>query len=238
MRRVVLRWQMVTATFPTSTTKSDKAGRGRTRVDATPLTIRSRVSLPDGLDALVRKRLGRHLEHGATLIERVTVRFDDVNGPRGGVDTVCRIQLVISSRPSVQVEGRGTSPTEAFARAAATIKSALVKARDEHGLASRTRRRGPAAVAGAKGRRDAGVDTASVGVSASDRKAGDGRTARRNSKARTTKATVTLEDSRTRPSRKSTRRGANGSKPSQGKERTAVAMTVAPRARAARGAVR
>jgi len=39
----------------------------------------------------VRARLGRGLDPFTTRIERGTVRFEDVNGPKGGIDTVCRI---------------------------------------------------------------------------------------------------------------------------------------------------
>ena len=49
--------------------------------------------------------------------------------------------------------------------------------------------------------------------------------------------TATLEDSQTRPSRKSTRGSTNHGKPSQGKERTAVAQSVTPKARATRARV-
>lgn len=85
-----------------------------------------------------------------------------------------------------------------------------------------------------KDRRDAYVDTSQPGVSESDRKAGGGHTARRNTRKKPSRATAMLEDSRTRPSRKSTRRSANRGKTSQGKERTAVAQSVTPKARAAR----
>lgn len=86
-----------------------------------------------------------------------------------------------------------------------------------------------------KRRRDQPVDTSAPGVSASDRKAGYGSTARRNTKARTTKATATLEDSRQdRPSRKSTRKSANRAKSGTGRERKALAASSSPSARASR----
>lgn len=85
-----------------------------------------------------------------------------------------------------------------------------------------------------KARRDAYVDTSRPGVSATDRRAGDNMTARRNTKARAPRATAALEDSRTKPSRKSTRRSANRAKLSQGKERTALARAISPSARAQR----
>jgi ribosome-associated translation inhibitor RaiA len=198
------------------------------------------------------------------LLERATVRFEDVNGPKGGDDTVCRIKLVISGRPSLIAEHRAANPPAAFAQAIDKIQRALERTRDKHGLSVRGRRgsrpskhrkhaapadngeligrrvgRGRDALDSAlerpeKQRRDAYVDTASPAVSATDRKAGGNATARRNTRAKHTRATATLEDSRTRPSRKSTRRSANRAKSSQGKERTAVAVSMTPGARASR----
>lgn len=42
----------------------------------------------------------------ATSIERVSVRVDDANGPRGGIDQVCRIKATLSGAPSVIHESR------------------------------------------------------------------------------------------------------------------------------------
>lgn len=65
-----------------------------------------------------------------------------------------------------------------------------------------------------KRRRDVPVDTAQPGRSATDRRAGYGSTARRNSKLRAPHAAVLLEDSaQDRPSRKSTRRSSGRSRP-------------------------
>jgi hypothetical protein len=89
----------------------------------------------------------------------------------------------------------------------------------------------------AKPRRSRDVDTSDVGVSASDAKAGGISTARRNVMRRAPKATSALEDSRTKPSRKSTRRSANRTKGGQGLEQTAKARTASPQARAARNRV-
>jgi hypothetical protein len=76
------------------------------------------------------------------------------------------------------------------------------------------------------------ADTAQPNTSVTDRKAGGKATARRNVKARAPQATAALEDSRTKPSRKSTRRSANRVKGGQGLEQTQKAQTHAPSARA------
>jgi hypothetical protein len=86
-----------------------------------------------------------------------------------------------------------------------------------------------------KPRRDVGVDTSLPGVSATDRKAGAGSSAARNLKKNgSTKAAVALEDSREQPSRKSTRRSANRSKPSSNLTRRQKRRVRSPKARALR----
>jgi CBS domain-containing protein len=61
----------------------------------------------------IRNKLGRRLGKFASSIERVSVRTEDVNGPRGGVDQVCRIKVVLSGLPSVVYEQRDASLTAA-----------------------------------------------------------------------------------------------------------------------------
>ena|SRR5688572_23637422 len=85
-------------------------------------------------------------------------------------------------------------------------------------------------------RRDYPVDTSEPGVSATDRKAGDGSTARRNqSQAAAKKAAYALEDSSTRPSRKSTRRARNRQKPDSNLKRRHTRTMTSASQRARRG---
>ena len=57
----------------------------------------------------LRRRLAAKLGKFATSIERVSVRVADVNGPRGGVDQVCRVNVVLIGLPAVVVEERDAS---------------------------------------------------------------------------------------------------------------------------------
>jgi hypothetical protein len=97
---------------------------------------------------------------------------------------------------------------------------------------------GPAALKRAlarpeKIRRDAYLDTADPAASASERRAGGGSTARRNSRAHPgkSKQVAALEDSRTKPSRKSTRRSATRAKQGTQLERTERGLHFAPSSR-------
>lgn len=56
----------------------------------------------------IRRKIPVKLKNFASAIERVSVRLEDANGPRGGVDKVCRVKVVLRSHPSVVVEARHT----------------------------------------------------------------------------------------------------------------------------------
>jgi ribosome-associated translation inhibitor RaiA len=67
----------------------------------TPIDAEDRASL--------RRKLGTKLGKFARAIERVSVRIQDLNGPRGGIDKMCRIKVVLSGLPSVVVEHQDAS---------------------------------------------------------------------------------------------------------------------------------
>ena len=50
-------------------------------------------------------------------IERASIRFEDSNGPRGGVDLRCAIKLVVSGSDSIIIEQRGASVLDVVRRA-------------------------------------------------------------------------------------------------------------------------
>jgi ribosome-associated translation inhibitor RaiA len=56
--------------------------------------------------AYIRRKLGMKFAKFASSVERVSVRIGDTNGPRGGVDQVCRIKVVLRGLPSVVIEQR------------------------------------------------------------------------------------------------------------------------------------
>jgi hypothetical protein len=88
-------------------------------------------------------------------------------------------------------------------------------------------------------RRDIGVDTSKPGVSATDRKAGLGSSARRNLKKNvSSRSSVALEDAKGRPSRKATRKAANRAKPSNNLTRRQIRRTSSAKARARKAAAK
>ncbi len=241
--------QPVNVKFNEEIPKAKKKTLGRTDVSDTALEIHGRVKFRAGFKEHVREQMGKALGHNATLVERAQVWFDDINGPRGGVDKLCRATLVLSGLSNLHVEEEGADYAEALDRLIPKLSRALSRAADRRGKgtpkATRGRNGSKAStkeVAGEavslvvdpnligrgvgrakknldaalkrpeKARGDALVDTAKPGVSASDRRAGGAHTARRNSKRSDAGMVATLEDSMTKPSRKSTRRSANGIK--------------------------
>jgi hypothetical protein len=72
-----------------------------------PVHIRGREGDFDaGVREIIRAKLTRRLGKFADSIERASLRTEDVNGPRGGVDRVCRIKVVLRGLPSVVFEQR------------------------------------------------------------------------------------------------------------------------------------
>ena len=73
----------------------------------------------------IRKKLGRKLGKFRRAIERVSLRVTDVNGPRGGIDQVCRIKVVLSHLPSVVIETQHAVLRTAIDRALAATERAV-----------------------------------------------------------------------------------------------------------------
>lgn len=96
------------APMPPRLARAAKAQSGREQeIGRIPANIRLTRVLLDGEErSYLRRQLGAKLGKFADSIERVSVRLADVNGPRGGVDQVCRIKVVLIGLPSVVVERR------------------------------------------------------------------------------------------------------------------------------------
>lgn len=61
-------------------------------------------TLTDGIRASLMKRLTDDLNHGDDHVTRVIVRLSDINGPRGGVDKRCLIEVRLKHAPALVIE--------------------------------------------------------------------------------------------------------------------------------------
>lgn len=73
----------------------------------------------------IRRKLDRKFRKFARSIERMSVRLNDVNGPRGGVDNLCRIKVVLRNLPSVVYEKQDVSLDTAVGGAIAGAERAV-----------------------------------------------------------------------------------------------------------------
>ena len=83
------------------------------------IAVQSRgFSLTDALDNHVHRRLDFTLARGARRVRSVGVRLSDLNGPRGGVDKRCLIEIRLDGLPVVVVEDTQADLYTAIDRAA------------------------------------------------------------------------------------------------------------------------
>lgn len=92
--------------------------------------------LTDALAAYVRRRLGFGLARHADRVTHVTVRMGDENGPRGGIDKFCRIQIKLLDAAPVHISDCGPELYAVIDRASdrstRTVSKRLERARFGH----------------------------------------------------------------------------------------------------------
>ncbi|MEN8206414.1 MAG: HPF/RaiA family ribosome-associated protein [Pseudomonadota bacterium] len=90
-------------------------------------------SLTDALRSHTERRLGFALSARDDHIQRVIVRLSDINGPRGGADKCCHIQVALAHLPDVVIEDTEADLYAAIDRAAGragrTVGRRLVRKR-------------------------------------------------------------------------------------------------------------
>ncbi len=99
------------------------------------INIQSRnFRLTKALRAHVQRRLDFALSSRDDHIQRIQVRLSDINGPRGGADKRCHIQLSISHLSDVVIEDTEldlyTAIDRAADRASRTLNRRLSRQRD------------------------------------------------------------------------------------------------------------
>lgn len=119
----------VAQTFPARISKSRKRSLGRTPPASTPLHVRAiGADLDESTRRWIADRAARRLEKYAPHIERLSFRFEDANGPRGGRDSICRGKAVLSGLPSAIVQKRAHTRRQAFDLASRQLARGVDKA--------------------------------------------------------------------------------------------------------------
>ncbi len=74
------------------------------------------------------RRLQFALSRFASRISRVELVIDDENGPKGGVDTACRIQVSLPGLPEVVVTDKDSNISACIARIAERAQRSVARA--------------------------------------------------------------------------------------------------------------
>jgi len=93
----------------------------------TTFSVHGDRTLGSGFQASIESRLAAILKGQNARIERVAVRFEDLNGPKGGDDTACRIQVTLAGYQPVVVEARAEGEQHAFRLAIPKLTAALAR---------------------------------------------------------------------------------------------------------------
>lgn len=88
------------------------------------------LTISDALRTHIERRLHFALSRFGARILRVAVRLEDINGPRGGVDKLCRIGVTLLGAGHVHVEVLDSESLSAVDRAADRIQGAVARAID------------------------------------------------------------------------------------------------------------
>jgi len=99
-----------------------KKSTARPRQSLLPLIDITGLEITPTLKIRIARRLRRALAGVRTNPVRVHVAFTDVNGPKGGLDARCAIDLRIPKTPALHVEETDDRDVTAFDRAAAVIE--------------------------------------------------------------------------------------------------------------------
>lgn len=89
------------------------------------------LELTEALRDYTQKRLAYALSHGQQQIQRVQVRLIDVNGPRGGVDKRCQVDVRLKGLPPIVLEDIESDLYMAIDRAVERVGRTLARRLDK-----------------------------------------------------------------------------------------------------------
>ena len=116
--------------------------------------------LTEGLREYVERRLSFVFASTRRSVRRISVRLSDENGPRGGDDMRCRMQVSLAAAPSVVIEDTETSLYVAIDRAADRIGRAVARRLERARKSRRISRLLPGGLSSSPGQEPAGEASA------------------------------------------------------------------------------
>jgi hypothetical protein len=196
-----------------------KRARGRTLIADTPIVTHTRIGLPEVTRTSIEERLRRALAPFGTRISRAAIRLEDLNGPRGGVDLCCSVEVLFDGGNRVRIVQRAAEVLEAVRRIIPRV------ARSVRQYVGRSGHRTPRPSQSPLGQTQASASTSAARTPHSQH---DGR---QNDSG----MSYALEDSQGKPSRKSTRASSNHVKSATQLTRRTRRRLHAPQTRASAG---
>ena len=104
----------------------NKRSNSRTPAAGVPSYIRAVGDVLDSADReYLKRKLDQKLGKFATAVHRTSVRVEDINGARGGIDKRCRIKVVLNGLPTVVVEEHHASVKGAMDNALARMERSV-----------------------------------------------------------------------------------------------------------------
>ena len=85
------------------------------------------ISLSEPIESLVRRRLEFALDRFGSQIRRVDVKLADINGPRGGVDKECRVDVTLNRGGQVRAKSTDLHVRDAINRAVHRVGRQLTR---------------------------------------------------------------------------------------------------------------
>lgn len=93
-----------------------------------------KFSLTDAMRAYIERRIHFTLNRAQHGLRKISLRLDDINGPKGGDDKSCRIQIPVAGGKSVVIEEVRSdlyvAIDRALERAARAVSRQLVRKRE------------------------------------------------------------------------------------------------------------
>jgi hypothetical protein len=90
-----------------------------------------KVELQNSFITNIHQNLTTGLTRFDRMIRRICVKIADINGPRGGEDKSCRIQVFLKRTSSIIIEERGASIFAVVGKAISRVDMAMFRMADQ-----------------------------------------------------------------------------------------------------------